>query len=373
MSSLSHYRAPGEREAGMRAWSLVQAAYEEREPVAWPRRHARPLVAGALVAAVVAAALSPPGRSVVHSFRKAVGVERAQPALFSLPTAGQLLVTSRQGAWLVRADGSKRMLGRYRDATFSPHGLFVAATQANELVALDLKGEKRWTLARPSPRFPAWTGTRTDTRIAYLSRGRVRVVAGDGTGDRPLAPAAPVAPAWRPGPGRVLAYAPTPRTVAVVDADTGRTVLRRSGTEEIRKLQWSDSGRLLLVFTPHATRVYDRRGRVVTQDDPSDATLDSDAAFRPGTELVTVVRVPPPGISGSSDVFFLGTGRKVFNGTGSFRQLAWSPDGRWLLVTWPTANQWVFVRNGRRRIIGVSRISNQFGGPARVADWCCAP
>jgi hypothetical protein len=371
MRSLSDYQAPGEREAGMRAWSLVQAGYEEREPVAWPRRHARPLVAGALLAAVVAAALSPPGRSVVHSFRKAVGVERARPALFSLPAPGQLLVTSPKGAWLVRADGSKRLLGRYRDATFSPHGLFVAATQANELVALDVKGEERWTLARPGPRFPAWTGTRTDTRIAYLSRGRVRVVAGDGTGDRPLAPAAPVPPAWRPGPGRVLAYAPTARTAAVVDADTGKTLLRRSSTEKVRKLQWSDSGRLLLVFTPHATRVYDRRGRVVTRDDP--ATLDSDAAFTPGTERVAVVRVPPPGASGSSDVLYLHTGQRLFNGTGSFQQLAWSPNGRWLLVTWPTANQWVFVRTGPRRIIGVSRISNQFGGPARVADWCCAP
>jgi hypothetical protein len=370
---LSEYQAPGEREAGMRAWSLVQSAYEAREPVAWPRRHARPLLAGALVAAVAAAALSPAGRSVVRSLRKAVGVERPQPALFSLPAPGQLLVTSRKGLWLVRADGSKRLLGRYRDATFSPHGLFVAATRTNQLVALDPKGKERWTLARPSPRFPAWAGTRTDTRIAYLARGRVRVVAGDGTGDRPLAPAAPVPPSWRPGPGRVLAYAPTERTVAVVNADTGTRMLRLSSTEGIRKLQWSDNGRLLLVFTPHATRVYDPHGRVVTQDDPSDATLDSDAAFMPGTERVAVVRIPPPGISGSSDVFFLRTGRKLFNGTGAFRQLAWSPNGRWLLVTWPTANQWVFVRRGHRRIVGVSRISNQFGRLPQVTDWCCAP
>jgi hypothetical protein len=42
-------------------------------------------------------------------------------------------------------------------------------------------------------------------------------------------------------------------------------------------------------------------------------------------------------------------------------------------VTWPTANQWIFVREGRRKIIGVSRISIQFGGLPRVADWCCAP
>jgi hypothetical protein len=213
------YRAPNENEAGERSWEIVRAAYESREPVAWPRRHARPLIAGALVAAVAAAALSPPGRSVVRSFRKAVGVEHAQPALFSVPTSGQLLVTSRSGAWVIQRDGSKRLLGHYRDAVFSPHGLFIAATRANELVALDPKGNVHWTLARPSPRFPAWAGTRTDTRVAYVSRGQVRVVAGDGTGDRALAPAALVPPAWRPGPGRVLANDPTPRPVADASQD----------------------------------------------------------------------------------------------------------------------------------------------------------
>ena len=365
------YRAPNEREAGERAWEVVHAAYESREPLAWPRRHVRPLAAGALVAAVVAAALSPPGRSVVHSLRKAVGVERAEPALFSLPAPGRLLVTSRSGAWVVRADGSKRLLGHYRDAVFSPHGLFIAATRANQLVALDPKGNVHWTLARPGPRFPTWAGTRTDTRIAYISRGHVRVVAGDGTGDRALAPAALVPPSWRPGTGRVLAYAPTRRTVAVVSLDGGTTLLRLTSGETIRKLEWSDSGRLLLVFTPHAMRVYDPRGRVVTQDDPSDATLDIDAAFQPGTERVAVVRIPPSAISGARDVFFLRTGRKLLNVPGAFRQLAWSPNGRWAIVTWPTANQWIFVREGRPKIIAVSRISTQFGGQPRVADWCC--
>ena len=111
------FRAPGEQEAQERAWAVVRRAYEEREPVAWPRRHVRPLAAAALVAVVAAAALSPPGRSVVHSLRKAVGVEQAEPALFSLPTHGDLLVTSRKGLWLVHRDGSKRLLGTSRTQT----------------------------------------------------------------------------------------------------------------------------------------------------------------------------------------------------------------------------------------------------------------
>jgi hypothetical protein len=275
------FEAPGEREAGERAWELVRVAYAEREPVAWPRRHARPLIAGALVAAAVAATLSPPGRSVVRELRKSVGIEHARPALFSLPAPGKLLVTSRQGAWLVQSDGSKRLLGSYRDAAFSPFGRFVVATRANELVALDPKGEVRWTLARPRPRFPVWTGTRTDTRIAYLSAGRLRVVAGDGTGDHAIGPA----------------------------------TLRH-----LRRLARGD------------TRIRVRRGQ-------------SEVLVR---------------------------GRIVFRGTGVFDRVVASPDRRWLLVSWPTANQWVFVRLQPRKIVGVARITQQFGRDPRVAGWCCA-
>jgi hypothetical protein len=361
------FEAPGERESADRAWEVVRAAYAEREPVTWPRRHARPLAAAAVLATVVAAALSPPGRSVVHSLRKAVGLKQAEPALFSLPARGQLLVTSRSGSWIVRPDGSRRLLGHYRDAAFSPHGLFVAATRANELDAVDLKGKVRWTLSRPAPRFPAWTGTRTDTRIAYLSGGRLRIVAGDGTGDHAVAPAALVPPAWRKGPGRVLAYS-TGRSAVVYDVDRGEALFRTpSLPEPVRKLAWSSDGKLLLVFGPHATRVY-RGQRLIHREDPSDGTFDLDAAFAGRTHDVATVRAA----GGGSSVFSLTSGRTLFHGTGVFRQLTWSPDGRWLLVTWPTANQWVFVGTERpRHIVGASRISAQFGGFPRVEGWCC--
>jgi hypothetical protein len=184
------------------------------------------------------------------------------------------------------------------------------ATKANELVALDPKGNARWTLPRRSPRFPTWTGTFTDTRIAYVAGGRLHVVAGDGTGDRTIGPAAPVPPVWRPG--RVVAYS---NGHAVVGYDTttqtvvrhvklrgnGPTIRRRSGQSEV--------------------------------------------------------------VSG---------GRVLFRGTGVFKQVVPSPDGRWLLVTWPTADQWVFIRIHPRKIVGVSRISSQFGGFPHVGGWCCS-
>jgi hypothetical protein len=304
--------APREREAQERAWEVVEAAYAGRSPVAWPRKHLGPLAIGAVVAAIAAAALSPPGRSVVHSLREAVGVKQAEPALFSLPAPGSLLVTSRQGAWLIHADGSKRLLGHYADAAFSPHGLFVAATRANQLVVLAPDGEVRWTLARRAPRFPAWTGSRTDTRIAYLSGGRLRIVAGDGTGDYAVGPAALVPPVWRPN--RVLVYSDGRRTV-MYDANRRRVLRRAAAAPRVE---------------PSIRR---RRGQ--------------------------------------SEV--LSHGRVVFRGTGVFGQVVSSPDRRWLLVSWPTANQWVFVRMKPRKIVGVARIAQQFGDAAHVEDWCCAP
>jgi hypothetical protein len=362
---VKRFRAPNEHEAAERAWRVVHAAYRSREPVTWPRRHARPLVAGALVAAAVAAVLSPPGRSVVHSLRKAVGVENAQTELFSLPAPGRLVVSGKGGAWIVNADGSRRRLGAYRDAAFSPHGLYIAAARRNELVALDPKGNVRWSLPRRFPRFPTWTGTFTDTRIAYLAGGRLHVVAGDGTGDRTIGPAERVAPAWRPGPGHVLAYATRGKAV-VYDVDSGKVLLRIRATT-LTKLAWSDDGRRLLVFRPVGLRVFDPRGRLVDEDDPSDATHDADAVFAPGTHRLVIIRVH--GLE--SDVFTGRNGRLLFRGSGVFRALAFSPGGRWLLVTWPTANQWVFIRTKPRMIVGASRISAQFGGFPTTASWCC--
>jgi hypothetical protein len=203
--------------------AAVRQAFADRERISWPRRHARSLVLGAAGAAVVAAFASPPGRAVLGSLRDAVGrggVERAQPALVSLPAPGRLLAGSAKGAWIVQPDGSRRLLGRYRDASWSPHGLYVAVTRRDQLLAVEPGGDVRWALARPDVRHPRWTGTRTDTRIAFLSGNRLHLVAGNGTGDVDLCgepAAADVAPAWRPGPGRVLAYATTSGRVYVLE------------------------------------------------------------------------------------------------------------------------------------------------------------
>lgn len=371
---LESIEIPGEHEARGRTWTVLESALAERQPVERRSSMLRPAIVVAVVVAALAAVLSPPGRAVLDEIREAVGVERAQPALFSLPAPGRLLVASDAGIWVVQADGSKRLLGEYREASWSPFGRFVVATRENELVALEPDGDVRWTIARPGARSPRWTGTEADTRIAYVDRSGIRVVVGDGSADRLVVPGVRGPLAWRPGSRRELAYA-TPREVRVQDVDSGRVVWRArrvGGRSPIRTLEWSSDGNRLLVLQPYGLRIYEKPGRVMGQDDPSDATQDADAASRPRSRETAVIR-----LEGSrSTVFGLATGTPLFSGTGTFDDVTWSPDGLWLLVTWPTADQWVFVRvDGKRRIRAVSNISEQFRSRSfpRVEGWCCVP
>ena len=227
---LREFRAPDEIGAESRAWDVVRSAYLEREPVV-ARRRPRWRLAAAPAAAVVIAALvlSPAGASVGRLITRALGERHAAPALFSLPSPGRILVSGPGGTWTAAADGSTRRLGPWSQASWSPHGLFVAVASGDRLAAVDPQGTIRWALARPAVSDPRWYSP-SGYRVAYLSAGTLRVVAGDGTGDRLLATGvAQVAPAWRPaaadGPYE-LAYVTASGRVVVRDGDNGA---RRSG------------------------------------------------------------------------------------------------------------------------------------------------
>jgi hypothetical protein len=365
---LERVEIPGEDEARAHTWAVVEAAYGERQPAPRPSHWPRVAAVALAVAAVLAASLTPPGRAVIDEIREVVGVERAEQALFSVPAPGRLLVASDAGVWVVQQDGSRRPLEGYREATWSPFGRFVAAVRENELAALEPDGKVRWTLPRSGVRFPRWTGTVADTRIAYLSERRPRVVAGDGTDDRaaclPAVHRRRTGPAWRPGTGFALALAAPSGAVHVYDVNGCKLLLRSAPIVGPRRLEWSGDGKRLLVVTQEDVRVLDADTASVVQ-----VIQAVEAAFRPGSSQLALIRR-----RGEVSELVLGN-RVVFRGAGELRDLAWSPNGKWLLVTWPTADQWVFVRADGRGIRAVSNISEQFRSLSfpRIDGWCCAP
>jgi hypothetical protein len=365
---LERVEIPDEHEARERAWRVVESAFAERE--LQPRRRSwKPIAAVALAVAVVAGLLSPPGRAVLDEIREVVGVEKAQPALFSLPTSGRLLVTSDAGAWVVDADGSKRLLGSYREASWSPFGRFVVAARRNELAALEPNGDVRWTLSRPDARSPRWTGSRADTRIAYLDRLGLRIVAGDGRRDRLVAPAEAGPLAWRPAGAFQLAYV-SASEVRLQDLETGQVSWRANAGRlpAARELSWSVDGSRLLVVLADRLLLLDGEGRELARRPVGELVT---AALSPDGRRVAVVR--------RTEVVLLDgrlrTSRRLFAGGGSLAGLAWSPDGRWVLTGWPAADQWVFVRtaSGEPRIVAVSGVAGQFRSRSfpRIEGWCC--
>jgi WD40-like Beta Propeller Repeat len=361
---------PDELDAQRRAWSVVQAAFAEREPISWPRRHARPILAFAVLVALLAAAISPPGRAFVREVREAIGVEDAEQALFSLRGGGRLLVVSDDGPWIVRRDGAKRLLGSYREASWSPTGRFVVAARENELFALETDGTVRWSLARRDVRLPRWGGTQIDTRIAYVSRSALRVVAGDGTGDRLLVRRiSHVAPAWRPGLPHTLAFVASDGRVVAVRTDDGRRLWARR-LRGVEQLEWSADGRLLLVRGRRFLRVFSASGRLRYDLLGREAAAIVDVSFAPSGRALAFVQ--KGGVWVIDRLRPDGSAARRILAQGAFTDVAWSPDGKWVLAAWKEADQWVFRRVARvAKIEAVDNVAEQFGGFPSFAGWCC--
>jgi len=351
-------RVPADREAEERAWSVVRAAYAEREPVRRAPRRRLMLAAVAAAVAAGAAAFSSPGQAVVDAVRRSIGITHAAPALFRLPAPGRVLVSGgSSGAWVVSVDGSKRRIGSYAEAAWSPHGLYVIAATSSEVAAVEPgDGTVRWSIARPKVAFPRWGGSRTNTRVAYLSAGRLRVVAGDGTGDAATAGKSRIAPAWKPGDRLQLALVTTDGRVRLLGA--WRSSHRYA---KPRALVWSPDGKELLLVTARQLVLFNPasgRVRVLKLRDVSAA------GFSPQGRLAVV--------QGKALLLFDGEQtRTVFKTLGRLHGLAWSPNGRWLLTALPSADQWIFV--GGKRVLAVSHIARQFGGTPSLDGWVTGP
>jgi hypothetical protein len=368
--------APGERQAGERTWDVVRRAYGER--VAAPRRRDwKPVVAVAVAVAVLAAAFSPPGLAVWDSLRSAVrGDSNAEPALFSLPVAhSRLLVNSAEGAWVVQSDGSKRLLGDYRDASWSPHGLYLAAVRGDEVRAIEPNGDVHWSVARANAATPRWSSKGNgDERVAYLAGSTLRLIGGDGRGDRALARGvAHVTPAWRPHT-HVLAYVEGMR-IMVRDVDTHAVQWQAAAPSHVQALQWSTDGQYLLVRGASSLTVFGASGKQRLVPLGPGAAPVVDAAFQPSSNAIAFVQRTRD----RSVVWFYP--RLVADATRAVRvigvagivdRVSWSPNGRWLLLSWRSADEWLFIRSASvRKVVPVAAIEQAFGPAAVPEGWCC--
>lgn len=382
---------PGGAEAERRGLALIERTYAERRA---PSRPVLPRLAVALAVSALLAALllTPAGAAVRHWIGDVftAGVHNAQPALTEVPGGGRLLVQSSRGPWVVRPDGSRRLLGRYDEASWSPHGLFVAAASGRTLSAIEPDGTPHWSIsATGAVSDPRWSPS--GFRIAYLAGRSLGVIRADGTDDRRLGPATPVAPAWFPLGAYLLAYVDATRRLRVVEADTARALATASASPGVTALGWSADGRTLLEVSPRGIwlrplRIEKLAGGIQLGDSrriplPTDATVRT-AAFAPhGRSIAALVeRRDPKGAPRSEALLVDGNRapRRLFAVSGRLTQLAWSPDGSRLLLAWPAADQWLFQPVGRGHLQAIGNISSIFSpglrGRApfpRVEGWCC--
>lgn len=388
---------PGAEEAERRGLQVVTGAFAQRQP---PRRTSPPRLALVFAVATLLAALllSPAGAAVRDWIDDVltVGVRDAEPALTEVPGGGDLLVTSPQGPWVVQADGSRRLLGDYTEATWSPRGLFVAAVSGRALSALEPDGTPRWSLSAPAPvADPRWSPS--GFRIVYRAGRTLRVVAGDGDGDRLLdGRVAPVAPAWWPPGAHLLAYVRAGGALRIVNPDSGATVGAGTGPAGTQLLAWAADGSQLLHLARGAlwlreasvSKLADRvdLGPPRRLSVPAGGRFE-DAAVSPDGEAVAALRTLPAvrGQAAHSEVVLFDpsgtTSRVLFRGPGRLSDLAWSPDGSRLLIAWPEADQWLFVpANGRRRLRAIAGIAAEFSPGAspgaatfpEIEGWCCS-
>jgi Tol biopolymer transport system component len=361
--------------AEARAWALLADAHSTRQSAARRSRRGRVIalaLAAVLVAAAVAVAAEPP-RWVRHALGDAVPSTPVRTSLGALPP-GRMLVSSAQGTWIVRGDGTRLRLGPWTAATWSPRGLYVAAWRGRELSAVAPNGRVAWTIAaRGAVRDATWSPD--GYRIAYRRDHALAVVAGDGTGARVLAePVRAVGPAWRPGAPHTLAWVDASGRIEVRDVDTGALAWRSSATVgAVSALAWSADGHRLVASGARRVVIFDVTGKRSWRVRlPHGARVDA-AAWAPrgdrialalrGATATSVYVTPAP----------LVPRQPVFTTTGTLRSLAWSPNGRRLLVRWADADQWLLLSPNAANapITAIGSISRRFGAPPTVQGWCC--
>lgn len=401
-----------------RSRRIVAAAFAERKsgpselrgamtPPTSEGRSRRPIARLALglgIATLLVALLLSPAGAAVRSWVDdtfTASTPHPEPTLARIPGGGHLLVQTGEGPWVVQPDGSRRLLGDYREATWSPHGLFVAAVEGRTLTAMEPDGTPRWSITAPREiGVPRWSPS--GERIAYRSGFGLRVTAGDGTEDRLLAgstdagtPAeartspASVPPAWSPTSEDALAYVTGAGRLRVLDSETGAVIAAAPALHKITWMDWADGGRKILEASPGALRLRP----VLPAGHPTRPALGNARRLPlpPGATVVGAALAPRHPLVAASITYWKRHGtrsevvlfrpgkgsRILLTVPGSLGQVVWSPDGRRLLAGWPAADQWLFLPLGRGMASAVGNISSAFAPGGRrtsyplIEGWCC--
>jgi hypothetical protein len=282
----------------------------------------------------------------------------------------------------VQVDGSKRLLGAWTEASWSPQGLHVVVTRAHEVAALLPDGTLRWSVGRSGAvRGARWSPD--GFRVAYLNGPELRVVVGDGSADGSIRRAVgSTPPAWQPEGEHELAFSTVDGRIELVQTDSAKTTWRTGPGEVPTELVWSEDGERLLVLGERSLRVLDADGRKLWSIGLP--VGPSGVAFVRKSHRFVMIRFSPQ--TGRSDLILLqaetdpGEARFLYSAPGDFRSLAISPNGKWLLVGWVNADQWLFLRLSPAKVQAVSNIGQQFGGSIggpvanafpRSVSWCC--
>jgi hypothetical protein len=158
---------------------------------------------------------------------------------------------------------------------------------------------------------------------------------------------------------------------------------------DVRQIEWGAGGKQILEVSPGSLHLQgmrlnklegrsEFRGRTALAI-PAGATV-VDAALAPRRPVVAAVLTfwHHSGTLSAVVVFGpAGRPRRLLSVPGSLGEVAWSPDGRRLLVAWSGADQWLFLPLGRGEGRGVANISTAFAPGHRTASfpriegWCC--
>jgi hypothetical protein len=217
------------------------------------------------------------------------------------------------------------------------------------------------------------------------------VTAADGTGDHSIAAeTAAVPPAWSPLGVSDLAYVDGSGELRFADGESGATLGARAALPGVVDLEWGNDGAAVLEASRAAVRLRPVRVEKLAEGIgvgaeqrlalPEGAVV-RDAALSPrgGTVAALVSLGRARGERSAILLFDLhsGASQRLLSVPGRLSELAFSPDGRRLLIAWPEADQWLFLPTDRGKGRAVGEVAAAFapgGGTTafpKVEGWCC--